>query len=282
MEKTLITKIIKKPIGAAINELTSVLYKNWADFPICKKPMGDVAQYHKIYVEAKKDKYILIDEIEEEYGYKIDNEWLNELAFHTQIVIKKSKICYQHGRLLYTFLRNYLKQSDISNINILETGTARGFSSLCMAKALNDSNICGRIFTFDVLPHSIPIYWNCIDDTDGIKSRTELLKNYADLANKYIIFYQGDTKYELTKLYINRINFAFIDGMHNYEYVSNEVNYVIDKQNKGDIIFFDDYSDRLFPGVVKAVNDACKKNNYNMKVIKIDENRGYVLAVKSN
>ena len=53
------------------------------------------------------------------------------------------------------FLRNYLSTLSKENktINIVETGTARGFSSICMAKALSDSEFEGSIFTLDVLPH---------------------------------------------------------------------------------------------------------------------------------
>ena len=75
-------------------------------------------------------------------GYSIDKEWLNKLALQTQIVIKKSPLNYAHGRVLYSLLRNYLRTNSkkLKGLNIVETGTARGFSSLYMAKALFDSD----------------------------------------------------------------------------------------------------------------------------------------------
>ena len=38
-------------------------------------------------------------------------------------------------------------------------------------KALEDQQRAGTIVTFDVLPHRTPMYWNCIDDHDGPKTR---------------------------------------------------------------------------------------------------------------
>ena len=40
-----------------------------------------------------------------------------------------------HGFILMTILKDYLKQNK-DNISIFETGTARGFSSICMSYVL--------------------------------------------------------------------------------------------------------------------------------------------------
>ena len=47
---------------------------------------------------------------------------------------------FERGILLYSLITKYRPQ------NILEIGTAEGFSALCMAWALTDSNIDGKIF----------------------------------------------------------------------------------------------------------------------------------------
>lgn len=83
---------------------------------------------------------------------------MDDLALLTQVVIKQSVICYQHGRLLYSTLSQYFAQHPNLSFNILETGAARGFSSLCIAKALHDEQQSGKIITFDVLPHHIKMY----------------------------------------------------------------------------------------------------------------------------
>ena len=53
-----------------------------------------------------------------------------------------------------SYLQNINKDLETEKIFILETGTARGFSAICMAKALEDNNKDGLILTYDVLPHS--------------------------------------------------------------------------------------------------------------------------------
>ena len=95
---------------------------------------------------------------------------------------------YQHGRVVYALIRKYIETSDIKFINIIETGTARGFSAICMAKAIKDSNISGHIDTIDVLSHLRPQIWNCVDDLDGIKSRKEILAPWQELTNMITFF----------------------------------------------------------------------------------------------
>ena len=52
-----------------------------------------------------------------------------------------------------------------NNINILETGTARGFSSIIMSRVLINKKVSkGSIYTLDILPHNVKMYWNCISD----------------------------------------------------------------------------------------------------------------------
>jgi len=264
-----------------ISIMEKLVYWPYFNFPFGKTSNASAKQYLLIWDKAKEVKYPVIDKIEKDYGFSIDKKWFHNLALQTQVVIKKSDICYQHGRLLYTILSHCIKHNPNKNINILETGTALGFSSLCMAKALNDAGQCGKIITFDVLPHNIRMFWNCIADEKGPQTRAELLHDYDSLVEKYIIFHQGDTKIELKKVNIPRVHFAFLDCSHTYEYVLNEFDSIKDKQKKGDIIFFDDYTPNLFQGVVKAVDHICAEFNYLKRVITLNDKRGYVIANKN-
>ena len=97
------------------------------------------------------------------------------MALITQITIKNSDLVYSHGRVIYSCLSNYISTTD-GNINILETGTSKGFSSVCMAKALRDQNKIGSIHTIDILPKDKKIYWNNISDFEGKK----LERNYSE------------------------------------------------------------------------------------------------------
>jgi predicted O-methyltransferase YrrM len=250
------------------------------DYPFGKQPLATKQKYMDIWEKAKRKSYSVIDEYEKNLGFNIDTEWVHNLAFHTQVVIKKSEICYQHGRLLYATLSDYVGRDFFHSINILETGTARGFSALCMAKALADQNKEGRIITIDQLPHNVKMYWNCIDDNDGAKSRAQLLFDYSDLIRYHIWFLEGKSEDILSRLELSRIHFAFLDGGHEYEDVKFEIDHVVPRQKKGDIIFFDDYQESYFPGIVKAVEELEKDGSYRMNTIAVSEQRGYAIAEK--
>ncbi len=273
-------RIIQKFDNFLIKAINKYANFRWYKSPLAKNIKASKKEYMEIWNKAKSEQYPLVDEFEQKANFKIDNDFYHELALHTQVVKKKSKILYVHGRLLYSSLRKYIEKSNEKNINIIETGTARGFSALCMAKAMHDANIGGKIITFDVLPHNHKMYWNCIDDHEGKKTRQELLEPYKNLTEKYIWFHQGNTKIELPKLQTDRVHFAFLDSAHEYYYLVDEFLNIKDKQQKGDIVFFDDYTPKMFPGVVKAVDEICEKYNYSKQVITISDARAYVIAEK--
>src|SRR3546814_7812068 len=83
--------------------------------------------------------------MEASQGFAIDRGWMEQLALHTQVVIKQSRLNYNHGRLLYAVLRRYLAECRSAQAAIFVTGTARGFSALCMALALQDAGAGGYV-----------------------------------------------------------------------------------------------------------------------------------------
>jgi predicted O-methyltransferase YrrM len=83
-------------------------------------------------------------------------DWLDELGLHTQITIKTSALAYPHGRVLYSLLRRRLADKPEPFTTVVETGTARGFSTICLAKAMADAGAAGHVITLDVLPPSTP------------------------------------------------------------------------------------------------------------------------------
>tara|TARA_B100000989_G_scaffold231451_1_gene178257 strand:+ start:233 stop:1075 length:843 start_codon:yes stop_codon:yes gene_type:complete len=274
-------KLISK-IAYSLLKIVYPLSKiRWYINPLNSSPLANEQKYIELFKEASQVINTDVDNYENEVGFKIEKNWIDNLALKTQIVIKSSKLNYAHGRLLYSVIRNYVKLNQNNKISIIETGTARGFSSLCMAKALNDSEVDGVICTFDLLPHSEKIYWNVITDHQmGKISRQELLKEWVTLLEKYIVFIQGYTYIELPKVNLQRVNLAFLDGAHTYKDVMFEFNEIKNSQYKGDLIIFDDYNEKLFPGIVKAVDRICSKNNYEKRVINSTDHRSYVIATK--
>ena len=121
--------------------------------------------------------------------------------------------------------------------------------------------------------------WNCIDDCDGLKSRQEILSRWPE-HTKIINFVQNKSSIATKNLSFNRIHFAFLDGGHNYEDVKLEVEYLIPRPKKGDIIFFDDFHDTLYPGIVKAVEELEGSGKYSLKIISVNEQRRYAIGEK--
>lgn len=259
--------------------LNKINYLFFPQYLLTKKPLETKEFYLKIFNDLIKNKNKKIEEILLKKNLYIDHKWFEELALHTQVTIKKSRINYYHGKLLYSYLGGYLRENKLDFINILETGTARGFSSICMSKCLLDYNQKGRIVTIDVLPHNTKMYWNCIDDHFSKKTRNELLENWKNEL-KNIEFLTGTTRKVLKKIKSKRINFAFLDAAHNYSDVINEFYFVEKRQKKNDIIFFDDVTPNVFEGVRKAIEFIKKNANYDVEEISASEERGYAIATR--
>ena len=160
---------IKNFLWRLINKIPFI-EKPLPKYPFGKKPWATKKKYLKLFDSAKHLDDTKVIAFENKLGYKIDKNWVDTLALKTQIVIKKESLNYFHGRLLYAVLSRYIN----SNINklddeilVLETGTARGFSSLCLSKAIIDNDAKGKIITIDSISHNEEIFWNCIVDNEG-------------------------------------------------------------------------------------------------------------------
>jgi len=276
-----------------IKNKSEVIASKFYKLPFLQKPLPRKNIVQKINLKTK-EKYLLlhkeaintknpkVDEFEKETGFLIDKEWFNDITLITQTSIKNSKLNFNHGRILYSLVSKYIEnQLEVgeNKITILETGTARGFSSLCMSKAINDRKFMGKIITIDCISHNEKMLWGCVSDLDGEKTREELLSNWhKELSN--IIFIHGWTTETLKKIGLNRINFAFLDAQHTKSAVLQEFKFINKRQIKGDMIFFDDVTPNLFDGVCNAVKEIEIEYPYKIKYLPFDHNRGYALATK--
>ena len=263
--------------------LVKFIFSPFEHSPFLNTPLYSPSTYYSLGHDASSNISSDVRLCESKSGFFIDSPWLDELALVTQVVVKPSRLCYSHGRILYSTLRAYLSaldKSDCGPVTIFETGTARGFSALCMAKALDDSGICGIINTCDILPHNKIILWNTISDhIAGPLSRNSLLKPWHYLL-KYIIFFQSTSYDFLSRTSASRIHFAFLDGSHSFKSVMSEFLLIYPSQLPGDIIIFDDYDSNLFPGLVNTVDHISKFYDYSLKHIHTSQSRFLVIATK--
>ncbi len=271
-------KFIKKIIGVKNVVRLKQIYGNLTGNFLTYKPLASENEYlnlHQEYIEKiKNDKFILKN------FSTFDIKFVNDLALITQVVKKKSKINWMHGFILMKALRDFAYNKDIK-INIFETGTSRGFSSIIMSYVLNklDKEYC--IDTLDLIPHDIKIYWNCISDVkNGKVSRRILLCKYSDYLEK-INFINGISSTIIKTIEVDKIDFAFLDGSHEYEDVKLEFEFVDKRNKKGDIIVLDDYTPTKFDGIVKLVKEIKSKKNYNLHFLDNNKDRGYVILKKN-
>ena len=281
----IITQLILAPIRNLIAHILKLRKFNAIE-RLGADPLGSAAGrprefFLQLAQEAARASFPEIDNVEKTYGESIDKCWLDEVAFHTQVVVKDAELNYQHGRLLYSVFSYYLKNRGSSNgcVYVFETGTARGFSAVCMSKALRDKNVQGVITTVDILPHDVPMFWNCVDDLDGRKSRREILNPWEEYLSS-VIFVQQETLSAVSSLAFPRINFAFLDASHTFEDVLAEFSFVQKHQKKGDMIVFDDVTPAHFPGVVSAVEEISRQANYKVDLIEAGQDRGYAIATR--
>lgn len=221
-----------------------------------------------------------IDQLEDEYGFAADRSWIDHLALHTQIVLKESEANWSHGRLLYCLLSHRLDSLEQEeSCNILDTGTARGYSALVMARAILDSGKPGNVFSLDILPHHDKVFSNCIDGVDGAVSRREIWAQWP-LESSRVIPLTGPTSQNLRALNIPRVCFAFLDAQHEFESVMEEYEWVSASQEPGDMIVLDDVSYELFPGVWRAFEEIRKAGLYATKTLSSSDSRTYGIATR--
>lgn len=73
----------------ALGRLANAMARGlWGQSPLAARPMADRATYLALHEAAQAYDYPEIDRFEEKAGYRIDPEFLNELALHTQVVVK--------------------------------------------------------------------------------------------------------------------------------------------------------------------------------------------------
>lgn len=248
------------------------------------RPVGTREEYLKIWEISKNfDHSKSLEDIETYFGKLYNKEYIDNLALFTQICKKGKKLTYVHGYLIMSALMKYLDETNLDNITILETGTARGFSSVCMAKILDEYNVEGKIHTLDIISKSKRMFWNCISDSEGPKTRKELLSSWEDLVNNHIVFHEGDSIKVMPKLGLDRIHFAFLDGHHEYKHVLMELLYLRSRQQKGDVIICDDYTKGQYDGIVRAIDDFLNTGEYEYRLFYADNTdfiRGYMYMVK--
>lgn len=212
--------------------------------------------------------YPVVDAFERLTGYALDTERYLTAARVLACPLKVNRPNWQHGRVLYALTRQYLSGCT-GPVNLLDIGTAKGYSALCLFWALQDSKGYGRVTSVDVLDPQSTERRNTVAECDGPKTLAEILAPWPE-AQK-IDFVQSTGRKWLTE-HTERVHVAFVDGKHSYDAVSWEGALLSERQKAGDVVMFDDVH---IPDVNMAVMGL---QSYTVQYMNLLPNRQYAIA----
>lgn len=215
--------------------------------------------------------YPAVDALEVEYGYAMAVERYLDAARVLACPVKASPPNWQHGRVLYSVTRRYLEGWDTSIrfFNMLDVGTAKGYSALCLLWALKDAGKAGQVVSVDVIDPIERVRRNTIAEVDGYLTLADTMKPWPEAQE---IAFRKSTGQAWLTANPSRIHVAFLDGKHSYEAVSWEASLLASRQRPGDVVMFDDVH---MPAVRKAVSEL---KTYDVRYLELKPERHYALG----
>lgn len=181
--------------------------------------------------------YPVVDTIEEQCGHKLAKARYEEAARILACPVKKHPPNWQHGRVIYALTRQYLA-GGTDPVTLLDIGTAKGYSALCLQWALLDAERPGRVYSVDVIDPHARIPRNTVADLDGKKTLYELLADWPEADG---ITFLGQTGVGWLQAHEDtRVHVAFVDGKHSGHTVRQEGKLLAARQKKDDLVIFDD------------------------------------------
>lgn len=228
--------------------------------------------YHQAFERERQNEYPAIDAYERGCGFAIERWRLEGAARVLACPVKVNPPNWQHGRVIYAVTRSFLRDRPEEDILLLDIGTAKGFSALCLLWALQDSGCKGKIASVDVLDPEERVRRNSVAEVEGLLKLNEILAPWPEAQQ---IQFRKSTGVEWLQTNKNeRVHLAFVDGKHNFDHASREGNLLRRCQLIGDIIIFDDVQ---ILDVSKAVNQL---QDYTKDYLVANSQRAYAIAVR--
>jgi predicted O-methyltransferase YrrM len=215
--------------------------------------------------------YPAIDTFEARTRYSLERERLENAAAILACPLKVHSPNWQHGRVIYSVVRGTLAQC-LARVLLLDIGTAKGFSALCLLWAMQDAHVSGQIVSVDVIEPRSRESRNSVAELDSPKTLTELLAPWPEAD---VIHFLQSTGIAWLESYRARIHVAFVDGKHDELTVRREASLLRERQSLGDVIMFDDLQ---IPGVARAVTALEGPGGYRIERLVAKPERQYAIA----
>jgi hypothetical protein len=197
-----------------------------------------VDRYAEAFAQARALRYPALDALEGTMGHAVDRDWLDEAGRVLCCPLKNAPPHWQHGRLIYAVVRDYLT-AHRGPFTALDIGTAKGFSALCLRKAFLDDGAPCHLTSVDVMPPAARCYRNTVAELDGggLKTLDEILAPFPEATD---ITFVESTGIAWLEGHTDRIHVAFVDGKHTGDAVRREGKLLAQRQLAGDVAIFDD------------------------------------------
>ena len=98
----------------------------------------------------------------------------------------------------------------------------------------------------------------------SIEAVKDLLKKFEN--NIHLI--KGNSNFVLKKIDMNKVDYVFLDGGHDYKTVKNDLNCCSEVINNNGTILCDDYNLSYAPGVKRAIDEYVNDNNYDCEILR--------------
>ncbi len=229
------------------------------------------AAYREAFATEQRVSYPVVDAFEATTGYALDRERLEAAALVLACPLKKSAPNWQHGRVLYSAVRRYLA-GQTGPVTLLDIGSAKGFSALCLLWAMQDAKVSGTVVSVDIIDPQARVSRKTIAEVDGLLTLAETLAPWPEATE--IRFVQS-TGIDWLVAHPERIHIAFVDGSHDAETVQQEGILLGACQKPGDLAIFDDVQRPAVSIAIQALLDA-----YRFDVLKVLNTRHYAIGVR--
>lgn len=237
--------------------------------------MTPLAAYRAAFVRECAIDYPQVTAVEDQLGYRAPPAHLLEAARELACPLKVNPPNWQHGRVLYAHLRAYLAE-DRQLGQVVDIGTAKGYSALVMSWALRDGERTALpLWSIDIVDPFDRVSRNTSAELEGLKTVPELVTPH--LHGAPMPGFRGGGSIAWLKNAVTgcrRIGFAFVDGKHHPQIVRDEIELLARCQAPGDRCIFDDMQ---IEGLRQQVR---RQKHYAVEFLEVLPKRSYAIGVR--